>query len=555
MKIYKLFLFNEDKYKFENECKDKYEDLYEYEDFEKNFENFVENNKYKYKIIYKNQIYPLQMIFQIKGNKIENLKIKLICYNHIKTIPEILNDLLDIDDYKIEKFKKNMNMYKYIDYFLYSSHEIQKLIYNIDNEDRIQIFGEEFVENNSKKCLILYKNKIIPLQSYFLNKDVNKEDKENKKFEILLLELEDILDRSRMFSYCQTLVEFSSFEINNYKIKDNIIEEENYLNSEEIEKIINFYPNDIEEDIINKNLSNSCKKTLNFFKLKLDKLDKVKRNNCVFLNNMSHMFSLCSSLISLQGISKWNTNNVKDMSYMFLGCSSLISLPDISKWNTNNVKDMSYMFLGCSSLISLPDISNWNINNINNMSFIFNECSSLITLPDISKWNTNNVKNMSYLFSKCSSLISLPEISKWNTNNVNNMSYMFHECSSLITLPDISKWNTNNIDNISNIFFGCSSLLYLPDISKWNTNNIKFMNSIFYNCSSLISLPDISKWNTTNVKSISFMFYRCSSLISLPNISKWNTNNIDNVSEIFFGCSSLIYLPDIYKVNGKIINN
>ena len=49
---------------------------------------------------------------------------------------------------------------------------------------------------------------------------------------------------------------------------------------------------------------------------------------------MNHMFSECSSLISIPDISKWNIDNVKDMRYMFSECSSLITLPDISKWDT-----------------------------------------------------------------------------------------------------------------------------------------------------------------------------------------------------------------------------
>ena len=85
-----------------------------------------------------------------------------------------------------------MNMYRFIKYHFYSSHEIFKLIYKIDNENKIKIFGDEFVVNNGNKCSIIYKDNIIPLSSYFLFNDINKEDKINKKFEILLLEFEDI---------------------------------------------------------------------------------------------------------------------------------------------------------------------------------------------------------------------------------------------------------------------------------------------------------------------------------------------------------------------------
>ena len=37
-----------------------------------------------------------------------------------------------------------------------------------------------------------------------------------------------------------------------------------------------------------------------------------------------------------------------------------MSLPDISKWNTENVIDMGGMFSICSSLVGLSDISKWN---------------------------------------------------------------------------------------------------------------------------------------------------------------------------------------------------
>ena len=36
-------------------------------------------------------------------------------------------------------------------------------------------------------------------------------------------------------------------------------------------------------------------------------------------------------------------NNATNMIHMFSECSSLLSLPDISKWNTNNVTNMSRM--------------------------------------------------------------------------------------------------------------------------------------------------------------------------------------------------------------------
>ena len=42
--------------------------------------------------------------------------------------------------------------------------------------------------------------------------------------------------------------------------------------------------------------------------------------------------------------------------------------------NTNNITDMNHMFNICSKLLSLPDISKWNTNNLNNMRAMFQEC-------------------------------------------------------------------------------------------------------------------------------------------------------------------------------------
>jgi len=195
-----------------------------------------------------------------------------------------------------------------------------------------------------------------------------------------------------------------------------------------------------------------------WFSTKIKKLE-IKLKGILSINNMSGIFSGCSSLLSLPDISNWNTSNITDMSNMFYGCSSLSSLPDISKWNTSNVTNMSFMFCRCSSLSSLPDISKWNTKNITDMSNMFCNCSSLLSLPDISKWNTSNIINMSYMFSKCSLLSSLPNISNWNTSNITDISGMFLECSSLLCLPDISNWNISNIINMSDMFEGCNKSL------------------------------------------------------------------------------------------------
>ena len=163
------------------------------------------------------------------------MKIKLICYNHIPGYNNIFRYLPEYEYNDIKKCKKNMNMHRFIDYFI-PSYEIQKLVYKIDNnKDKINIFGEKFVRNNGNKCYIIYKHRIISLQSYFLVKDIPQEEKENKKFEIILLEVEYISDRSYMFYNCNSLIEVNA-DINKNKIAYNEKGEEY------------FFYNDINED-------------------------------------------------------------------------------------------------------------------------------------------------------------------------------------------------------------------------------------------------------------------------------------------------------------------
>ena len=228
-----------------------------------------------------------------------------------------------------------------------------------------------------------------------------------------------------------------------------------------------------------------------------------------------------------------NIKNIKNMSYMFIECSSLLTIKGISNWNTSNITDMSYLFYGCSSLSKISGISEWDTKNVINMSYLFSSCKHLEKLPDISKWNVINVKDMNNIFSRCNSLKELPDISKWNTSNVKDMRGIFNNCNSLEKLPDISKWNTNNVIVMNNLFNGCKSLSSLPDISKWVTSNVTSMNKLFNECSSLKAIPDISKWNTNNVITMNNIFSGCNSLSSLPKISTFNVKNKEN---IFSGC-------------------
>ena len=383
------------------------------------FSHVAEINKSKYKIIYNNKMYPLQREYKLPDKIKKQLKIKLISYT--------LSNILDKRNFKksyifefheSKKYKKRMNKYnEYLKYLEAPFRDISKIVYKIEpKEEKLKIFGSNFVEHNRNKCIVIYKNKKFTLNEYFFIP--NEFTKENT-IELILIELEDISDKSYMFHECDKLEEFIS-------LKDIPKEKEEYsqiyLNSEETKKLRELYPIYEESEINDNNYSSSANNSLISFWI-----DKLKMYNNI-VSDMSFMFYKCSSLKYLPNISHWNTDNLTNISFLFYGCSSLLTIPDICKWNTYNITNISCLFYGCISLISLPDLSKWNTSKIIYMYHIFDGCSLLSLLPNISKWNTLNAKYMNSIFSGCSSLKTIPDISKWNTNNTKDMNGMFKGC-------------------------------------------------------------------------------------------------------------------------------
>ena len=458
--------------------------LYKKEKFDNKRKNEMkkEINDIIFKIkVYKEQIDTINYIFNSIN---QDLKKELDNYNILYNKMLILLD--NLNNYQNIKNMLNMNyqnnFVKDIDNFLNEnlvykiSYLIKKcgylgetiLTYNINkNDNKIKLFGEEFVKNNKDNFNLIIDNKKINLSEYYYLDNANN----NNELRVILLEKNIITNMSYMFYKCSSLS--SLFNISKW----------NTINV--IDMSYMFY---------------DCESLIS--------LTEISKWNTTNVTNINHMFCDCLLLSFLPDISKWNTSNLIDMSHLFYDCISIPFLPDISKWNTINVKNMSYIFYNCSSLSYLPDISKWNTINVNTMNHMFYDCRSLSYLPDISKWNTLNVKDMSYMFYNCESLLSLPEISNWFTDNIKDMSYMISSCKLLKSLPDISKWNTNNVIDMRYMFADCESLSSLPDISKWDIHKVINMSHMFRFCSSSSSFPKIYSWNTNN-RDMSYMFSCC----------------------------------------------
>ena len=151
--------------------------------------DFLRENKHKYKVIYKNKLYPLRNLsFDLeKNNKNSDCKLlylledenfekkseykiaqkyKKIEKNIIK-IPNIYDpeeeNKFDLEINNIQKVK--FNYFPNLEFIFYDSYYISYKK-NIKN-DKIKIFGKNFVKNNKDKCIIIYNNIIYFLTEFF----------------------------------------------------------------------------------------------------------------------------------------------------------------------------------------------------------------------------------------------------------------------------------------------------------------------------------------------------------------------------------------------------
>ena len=299
-----------------------------------------------------------------------------------------------------------------------------RIRYEINN-NIIEIFSREFVENNKNKCRIIYNE-----NEYELKNKLNIEnDKKNKILQITLKIIINITNMEKMFySYYPHRIPLISVDFSNFDSSN--------------------------------------------------------------VTNMNSMFSGCSLLTSLHGISSFDNSNVTNINSMFYGCSSLVSdsFPDILNWDTSKVEYMNHLFFNCSLLKSIPDISNLDTSKVYSLESMFKGCKSLLSLPDISKWDTSNVRSLESMFKGCRSLSLLPDISKWKIHGCSKKA-MFMDCSSLAFLPDIS--DDDRYKSIDYLFTGCLSLVSLPYIPISKAEND---SDLFEDCLSLIStLPKIIK--------------------------------------------------------------
>ena len=304
--------------------------------------------------------------------------------NFINLFKIIINDYESYPNYNLLKTIKNLERFASI-YFvdiniINLEYEINEI--NIINDSRIQLLGNEFVNNNKEKCFLIIHENIFKLR-------------------------------------------------NNIKLGDIFNE------------VPNFYPIHLKVQLIERKRKKMTNFSFMFNDISSICSSNIGKYDTRYIKEMNYMFYNCKST-HLPDISNWNTENVIDMSYLFYNCSSLEKLPDISRWDTAKVTNMSYMFNNCTSLKEFPDISNWNTENVKDFNNMFENCSLIPSLPDLSKWKIEQAKHMKCMFKNCSSLLNIFDLSKWSISQETEIDDIL-EGNILLKYPDTLKYKDNNI--------------------------------------------------------------------------------------------------------------
>ena len=172
--------------------------------------------------------------------------------------------------------------------------DITEIIYKSNKEEKVRIFGYEFVNNNKENCKIIYNGKEFELKEYF--NDIDEEYNNKNDIKIKLKGIHNVTNMSSMFSNCYKLSSLP--DISNWDTK----------------KVTNM-----------NGMFCNCNKLIS-----LPDISKWNTNN---VTDMSNMFCNCTNLSSLPDISSWNIHNVKDMMKMFYNCNKLKNIP---KFYQNN---------------------------------------------------------------------------------------------------------------------------------------------------------------------------------------------------------------------------
>ncbi|MFZ2802102.1 MAG: BspA family leucine-rich repeat surface protein, partial [Lactococcus chungangensis] len=308
--------------------------------------------------------------------------------------------------------------------------------------------------------------------------------------------------------------------------------------------------------------------------------------------NMNRMFEKTYALVTINGITDWDTTKVTDMSGMFQnsgimnsdGATNLDLHTNGTAWNVSKVTTMANMFYGANRLIEL-NATDWKPTSATTMANMFSGTTALEKVVGSETWDVSNVTDMSAMFGATNyttnnkSGIRTLDISGWDVSNVTTMQYMFEYADrlttlttsnftpgvstsgitmhrmfertpALITIDGITTWNTSKVTDMYGMFLrsgimnsgGVSTILDLhTDNDAWNVSNVTTMVNMFSGANRLTEL-DTTGWDTSKVTSLNSMFYNATALQNIAGTANWNTSAVTNMGGTFRNANKLTSL-------------
>ena len=245
------------------------------------------------------------------------------------------------------------------------NYNIFKCVY-CQNNNKVRILGEKFVNKNKYKCKIIYKNKIFELKEWL--EDIDKNYKYKKLIKLKLKFVNNIIDISYLFEGCNKLL--SVLEVVKGNRKKILIEANNASLSEYRNQIakLQMYNNKFENNIIYRDKNELL---LSISYLLIIKINNIKNIDKIFVSKTSNINignNIFRILLDYNKLNISNVINIINMKNLFNGCNILKEVKIINSFNTSKVNDINSMFQGCNELEYL-DLSDLNVSNISNMQF------------------------------------------------------------------------------------------------------------------------------------------------------------------------------------------
>ena len=269
--------------------------------------NFKEDGKYKFKIVFNNNITSLYKFFQDCSN-LYSIDLSNFESKNVTDLSYMFN--------KCYKLKEIIGMSNFNTSNVNNMKELFHCCYNLESLDlsNLDTFFFIYISFMFNSCVKL--KEIKGINEFITNNVIDMcymfgNCKELEYLDLSGFQTQCVRDMKYMFADCAKLKEIKGISKFNTG-------EVNYINS----------------------MFAYCQE-LEFLDLSGFDTSKV----C----DMSFMFNKCVKLKEIKGIEKFNTNKVGNMTTMFQSCCELENL-DLSNFDTSNVYDMSFMFNHCSKL-------------------------------------------------------------------------------------------------------------------------------------------------------------------------------------------------------------